>query len=463
MTFWGNHLPTEDRERQEIQKASFDESDPEFSLLVPEKQRAIKAIKSNLRTTPAELASASELSINKSSYWLNKIAGETGAKLEVANDGRIFYQFSPNFTSVYQKRGILKAALLAGALFFNLLYWVVRVSFGVALVLSVLIIIAIFVALLVLAIASIFGDSGDSGGGNFDLGGVFSGGGGGFFDPTFLFDIFSWNYSPSHSYYANSLPSTRRDKYAGYVENKPGGNFFLETFSFLFGDGKPNSNLQEIRWQKIAKVIKANGGVVSAEQLAPYLDGDMSDSGMVMNALAQFNGHPQVTEGGFIVYVFPDFLSAVDQFVLPRDSYLEEEEWRFSNFPVRSQTVVLTVAILNFLGSWWLFKHIATIAFLGHLAALIDVLLTYSIILLVIPAVRAIVLVFLNMRITERNERRRIAFEQVSEPKGEILRELQEARAVRDQELQLQKSDKRIVYSSDREALEQEFEQGDQH
>jgi hypothetical protein len=77
----------------------------------------------------------------------------------------------------------------------------------------------------------------------------------------------------------------------------------------LFGDGKPNSNLQKLRWQHIATTIKANGGVVSAEQLAPFLDGDTSDSGMVMSALAQFNGHPEVTKSGFIVYVFPDYIS----------------------------------------------------------------------------------------------------------------------------------------------------------
>lgn len=438
-------------ERQEIKKVSFDESDPEYSLLVPEKQKAIKAIKNKLRLTPAELASISELSINKSNYWLNKIAGETGAKLEVANDGTIFYQFAPGFTNVYRKRGVLKAALLAGVFLFNLLYWVVRVSFGVALVLSVMIIVVIFVALTTLAIAAIFGDSGGDAGG-FDLGG-------GFFDLSYLVDIFDWNYSPSHSHYSNSLPSVRRDKYADYVDVKPRGNFFLETFSFLFGDGKPNSNLQEIRWQKIAKVIKQNGGVVSAEQLAPYLDGDSSDSGMIMSALAQFNGHPQVTESGFIVYVFSDFLGPVKEPVSTQlETYLNEEEWRFSNFSVDSQIFVLILAVLNFLGSWWLFKHIATINLLSHIAGLIDVLLTYSIVLLVIPAVRAVVLTVLNSRITVRNERRKAAFVQVNRPKGDVLKELYEANEVRTQLLEGVSSDKRIFYSSDKELLEQDFE-----
>ncbi|MBK9621137.1 MAG: hypothetical protein IPO31_18325 [Candidatus Obscuribacter sp.] len=38
----------------------------------------------------------------------------------------------------------------------------------------------------------------------------------------------------------------------------------------------------------------------------------------VMSALAQFNGRPEVTRSGFIVYIFPDYLStAPSTLVLP--------------------------------------------------------------------------------------------------------------------------------------------------
>jgi len=36
-------------------------------------------------------------------------------------------------------------------------------------------------------------------------------------------------------------------------------NFFEAIFSFLFGDGNPNANLEERRWQQIATVIRNNG------------------------------------------------------------------------------------------------------------------------------------------------------------------------------------------------------------
>lgn len=435
-----------------------DPEDPEFSLLVPEKSKAITAIKQlNLRTTPPELATKSGLSINQASFWLNKIAGETGGKLEVAADGTVFYTFSRDFTNAYLQRGLRKAALIAGAFLFQFLYWLIRMSFGFALVLSVLVIIVIFVALIVIAIAALFGDngSGDGGGLDFDFAG-------GFFDLRFLGDLFSWSYSPSHSSYPNSVPSTRRDQYSDFVETHPKGNFFLECFSFLFGDGRPNSNLQEIRWQQIAKTIKANGGVVSSEQLAPFLDGDGSDSGMILSALAQFNGRPEVSKSGYILYVFPDFLeesTAPEIHSVRSEPYLAEDDWQFSSFPPDILSKVLLLACLNFAGSWWLFKHIATINLLHHLAILIDVLLTYAVIFLLIPSVRFIVILMLNNRIKQRNERRQAAFELVNRPQGKILQEIQEGREIRQKELAELKQDRTIIYSSDKDSLEQQFEQ----
>ncbi|KAM3713487.1 hypothetical protein ACB098_01G261700 [Castanea mollissima] len=42
-------------------------------------------------------------------------------------------------------------------------------------------------------------------------------------------------------------------------------------FSFVFGDGEPNQGIEEERWKLIGQYISSNGGVVTAEELAPYL------------------------------------------------------------------------------------------------------------------------------------------------------------------------------------------------
>jgi hypothetical protein len=433
-----------------IDQSQQDPKDPEFSLLVPEKKKAIDGIrKLKLRVTPPELSSASGLSINQASYWLNKIAGETRGKLEVANDGTIFYTFTPGFTNAYLQRGFRKFALIVGTVLFQFLYWIIRMSFGVALVASILVVIAIFIALALAALAQLGDSNNDSGDFRFD-----------FIDLRFLGDLFLWNYSPSVTYYQNSVPSNRRDRYNDFVEKHPKGNFFLECFSFLFGDGAPNSNLEQIRWQQIARVITEHGGVVSTEQLAPFLDGDRSDSGKIMSALAQFNGRPEVTKSGYIVYVFPDFLVPGAAPKLPAmvsERYLEEERWKFTAFPNKIP-LVLTLACLNFAGSWWLFKHIASIALLSHLAILIDVLIGYAAIFLIIPAVRWTVLQVLNRSVDARNERRRKAWELVREPKDDVLEEIQEAKQIRLDEIG-KMTDRSIVYDSEKDLLEQQFDQ----
>ena len=47
-------------------------------------------------------------------------------------------------------------------------------------------------------------------------------------------------------------------------------------FSLLFGDGNPNANLAQRTSAAAAALIRANGGAVTAEQLAPLLAPEMS-------------------------------------------------------------------------------------------------------------------------------------------------------------------------------------------
>ncbi|KAL4573577.1 hypothetical protein LXL04_020387 [Taraxacum kok-saghyz] len=54
-------------------------------------------------------------------------------------------------------------------------------------------------------------------------------------------------------------------------------NFIESVFSFVFGDGDPNEGIEEERWKLIGQYITSNGGVVTAEELAPYLDVETAD------------------------------------------------------------------------------------------------------------------------------------------------------------------------------------------
>jgi hypothetical protein len=114
-------------------------------------------------------------------------------------------------------------------------------------------------------------------------------------------------------------------------------------FSFVFGDGDPNKAFEERRWRALGRRIQQLGGVVSAEELAPFLDppalqpggavgeeavegeegwsggggggrgGGLGlealqgyqDESFVLPALIRFEGEPVVDEAGQLLYRFP--------------------------------------------------------------------------------------------------------------------------------------------------------------
>ena len=144
----------------------------------------------------------------------------------------------------------------------------VRVSFGTALVASVMLVYAAIMALL----SSSNRDNDDRRS---------------YRSPTFYispFDIF-WYMDPYYN---------RRRREAQLMGEEM--NFLEAIFSFVFGDGDPNAEYEEDKWQKVGAMITTSGGVVTAEQLAPYLDppADWKPAGMSDSA---------VVEEGFVLPV----------------------------------------------------------------------------------------------------------------------------------------------------------------
>lgn len=136
------------------------------------------------------------------------------------------------------------------------------------------------------------------------------------------FDFFFYRPYGSYGYYG---PAAK--------EKNPDDMGFLDSiFSYIFGDGNPNMEVEEQRLQMAAQVIRDNNGAVTAEQLAPFLDApapDYSttksayvDESFVLPLVTQLEGEPQVTEDGDIVYVFPDLqISASSQnFMAPANT-----------------------------------------------------------------------------------------------------------------------------------------------
>ncbi|HBL12729.1 MAG TPA: hypothetical protein DD379_15275, partial [Cyanobacteria bacterium UBA11162] len=88
-------------------------------------------------------------------------------------------------------------------------------------------------------------------------------GGGIIFMPHFWIgpDIF-WFFDPGYN------RPYRRQRTSPESSERSQMNFLEGIFSFLFGDGNPNADLEERRWQEIGTLIRNSRGAVVAEQIA---------------------------------------------------------------------------------------------------------------------------------------------------------------------------------------------------
>ncbi|GKY98957.1 hypothetical protein MPSEU_000851500 [Mayamaea pseudoterrestris] len=251
----------------------------------------------------SDVAASAGVSLSQARRDLTTLAAISQGDISVSRDGELLYNFPTNLqaslaskSAQYKTRELFEKA-------WPTLFWGVRVTFGVALLASV---VAIFSTIFFISTASSNSDNDDRRRGNRNS---FGGGGGGFgfsywFGPS-PFDVFY--YRPYGSYGAYGRRSIEDDGEMGFLES---------IFSYIFGDGDPNQRLEERRLQLASQMIRQNQGAVTAEQLAPFcddlpdltrqLEATFVDESFVLPIVTALNGEPQVTEEGEIVYVFPD-------------------------------------------------------------------------------------------------------------------------------------------------------------
>jgi putative flippase GtrA len=413
-----------------------------------EKQQVITAINDlGRRVTAADVATKTGLPYLTVSAELNKIAAETGGHLQVATTGDIAYKFDLGFQSAYLARGFHKLLIDGARKLFHLGFLLLRVSFGIVLIASLLIIIGTM--FFVMLYFNRMNDSNDQG----------SDSSSSFFDFLLWRELFEtliwWNYDP----YAIT-DSRGYGQYRGRLQQRARkGNFLLNCFSFLFGDGNPNSDLEERRWQNIAALIKANHGCVVAEQLAPYTGNDPINEDGVLPVLVRFDGRPEVTENGNIVYLFPSLQStASESHAASLPAYLRERTWVFTKCSNEELYPVIGVALANLLGSWWaLTLALRPPYLLFHWLALFNALAAYGTLFVAIPIVRYFVISWLNLRIEERNKRNeRFAANLNNKLDTPLQLKLREGSSFAQKDSLIGKSE--IVYTTEKDELEQEFD-----
>ncbi|KAG8648673.1 hypothetical protein MANES_08G025400v8 [Manihot esculenta] len=334
--------------------------------------------------------------------------------------------------------------------------YLIRVSFGTALIASIVIVYTTIIALL--SSRSEEDNRGRRGGRSYDSGFTF------YFSPTDLF----WYWDPY--YYRRRQVQTDGDGKMNFIES---------VFSFVFGDGDPNQGIEEERWKLIGQYISSNGGVVTAEELAPYLDlqtneQTMNDESYILPVLLRFDGQPEIDEEGNILYRFPSLQRTASSQRSRRKEYVgrrwadwiglekffREKKWQFSKTSASERAMVIGLGGVNLFGVIILGAMLKDVAvtpsgLIKFVSGIFPLLQIYAGSFFAIPLIRWFLVRKRNAEIEKRNQAREQVARTLELPDPSLRRKLLSARDMAQRTVIGQD---RIVYSTDRDIIEQDVE-----
>ncbi|KAF7825703.1 Iron-sulfur cluster biosynthesis family protein [Senna tora] len=408
------------------------------------------------RVTIGDVASKAGLKLNEAQKALQALAADTNGFLEVSEEGDILYVFPKDYRSKLAAKSfrikaepLLDKAKAAGE-------YLIRVSFGTALIASIVLVYTTIIALV--SSRSEEDNRGRRGGRTYDSGFTF------YFNPVDLF----WYWDPY--YYRRRRIQSDDDKM----------NFIESVFSFVFGDGDPNQGIEEERWKLIGQYIASNGGVVAAEELAPYLDIESSkglkdDESYILPVLLRFDGQPEIDEEGNILYRFPSLQRTASSQRSRRKEYVgrrwadwvggvekffKEKKWQFSKSSASERAMVIGLGGLNLfgviiLGTMLKEMAVAPSGFIKFVADIFPLLQIYAGSFFAIPLVRWFFIRKWNAEIEKRNKARQECAQVLELPDISLRRKLLNARDMAQKTVIGQDQ---ILYSTDKDLVEQEFE-----
>lgn len=426
--------------------------------------------KLDYRVTVGDVAAKVGLDVKFAEQGLLALATDAGGHLQVSESGEIAYLFPQNFRGVLRNKFWRLRLQEWWEKVWRVLFYLIRISFGIVLILSLVIILAA-IAIIVISINS-SSERNDSGGGRNNSGG------GMVFFPRFgfspyWFGWFNWGYyDRPYRYQRQRQTQTQTQTQKSRTPGKENEMHFLEAvFSFLFGDGNPNYNLDEQRWQAIANVIKNNKGAVVAEQVAPYLDDlgtgyALEYEEYMLPILTRFNGRPEVSPDGQIVYHFPELQTTAKEWNYQSVSaYLKEKSWQFSEATSTQIMLAAGLGAVNFVGALVLGSLLAdgtAAAQIGGFITFVEViyplLLVYGIGFLVLPLIRYFWVQWRNGKVEARNQKRQNLSIALNQADRNLKQKIEYARQFATEKVI---SDRDLAYTSEKSLLEQEAEQID--
>lgn len=415
----------------------------------PDIMKAVERL--NYRVTVGDVASQAGLEVNLAQQGLLVLASEASGHLQVAESGDVVYLFPKNFRDILRNKYFRLQLQEWWETVWRVLFYLIRISFGIVLILSIAL---ITIAIILITIAATSSNDDERGSNeSFSMPSVGLSG----------WDIW-WLFAPDYyAPYADS-PSPRR---TSGRESGSQLNFLEAVFSFLFGDGNPNRNLEERRWQTIGTVISNQRGSVIAEQIAPYLDSvgqgySQEYEDYMLPVLARFNGYPQVSPDGDIIYQFPDLQTTAQQRrKQPVAGYLQERPWQFSQASSGQILGAIGLGSVNLVGALVLGNLLANGAanlggFVAFVGSIYGVLLAYGVGFLLIPLVRYFWIQGRNRQILQRNQARQALVNGLEGDRVQAKLTWAEQFAA---ETVIDQSN--LAYTTERDLIEQEIEQAD--
>jgi hypothetical protein len=398
------------------------------------------------RVTVGDVAAQAGLEVNLAQQGLLALASDAGGHMQVSDVGDILYLFPKDFRAILRNKYWQLQLKEWWEKVWKVLFYLIRISFGIVLI--------AFIALMVVAIAVIMMSGRDDNDSD-------RGGGGIIFFPSY-WDIF-WLFDPGY----NGDRRRYRSRGASASESQKKMNFLEAIYSFLFGDGNPNFDIEARRWQEIGTVIRNHGGAVIAQQIAPYLDNidayNQENEDYIIPVLSRFNGYPQVSPQGEIIYYFPELqVTAKDERKYSVTSFLREKLWQFSEAESGQVLGALGLGILQFVLALMLYpllrSYLGASALIGFVNGIYGIILGYAIAFLAVPTVRYFWIKWRNSQIQKRNQKREERALLLSNESENLRQKLAYARQFAAQKVI---SDADITYSTEQDLLEQEAERSD--
>ena len=389
-------------------------------------ERGVESLK--YEVTVGDVASTCGISLLEAERALQALAIDSSGTLSVTGDGEILYKFRKNFRSLIRSKSLAIRLEPAIEKTKSTAAWLVRIGFGTTLLASIVI---VFAAILVV-ISSSRNDR--------DNRGSYRSSG-----PSFFISPLDFYYPYWDPYYYRT-----RQQRLQYGEEM---NTLEAIFSFVFGDGNQNDGLEDLKWEAIGQIIRKSKGVVTAEQLAPFMIGDAKEEdadnplekeSFVLPVLQKFDGRPEVDELGNIVYSFPELqktaASTRSTSDVSRLGYLQEKKWKLTNASVGQVASAVGFGLINTFGIVTFARLIANSGMSAAQMAqiyggvvslaigLLPFLKVYAAGFFAIPLVRWLLNRNTNKEIDARNARRMLAFEVLQQMSPDLRTKLQSAR-----------------------------------